>query len=84
MLVQRDIMSAVLACYATEKGHDRSLLLNKWPAVEALLSGSGLCRHINPVDVDASQDAPATKPGTRAKARIPGTEKGSAANSEST
>ena len=44
MLVQRDIMSAFLACYATEKGHDRSLLLRKWATAESLLSGSGLCR----------------------------------------
>ena len=43
--VQRDIMSAFLACYAdNDKGHDRALLLSKWPAVEALLRVSGLCR----------------------------------------
>ncbi len=29
-LVQRDVMSAFLACYATEKGHDQALLLRKW------------------------------------------------------
>lgn len=44
ILVQRDIMSAFLACYATENGHDRSLLLRKWATAEPLLSGSGLCR----------------------------------------
>ena len=43
-LVQRDIMSAYLACYATSNRHDRSLLLDKWPAAEALLCDSGLCR----------------------------------------
>ena len=43
-LVQRDVMSAFLACYATEKGHDQALLLKKWTTAEALLSGSGLCR----------------------------------------
>ena len=41
ILVQRDVMSAYLACYATENGHDRALLLKKWPTVEALLRGSG-------------------------------------------
>ena len=44
MLVQRDVMSAFLACYATENGHDQSLLLRKWATAEPLLSGSGLCR----------------------------------------
>ena len=43
-LVQRDVMSAFLACYPTDKGHDQALLLRKWPTAEALLSGSGLCR----------------------------------------
>ena len=42
-LVQRDAMSAFLTCHATEKGHDRALLLEKWTTAEALLSGSGLC-----------------------------------------
>ena len=41
ILVQRDVMSAYLACYATKNGHDRALLLKKWPTVEALLRGSG-------------------------------------------
>ena len=27
--VQRDVMSAFLACYATDKGHDQALLLRK-------------------------------------------------------
>lgn len=43
-LVQRDVMSAFLACHATKKGHDRALLLQKWTTAEALLRGSGLCR----------------------------------------
>ena len=52
--VQRDIMSAFLACYAdNDKGHDRALLLSKWPAVEALLRVSGLCRH-KPCAINAS------------------------------
>lgn len=42
--VQRDIMSAFLACYVTENGHDRTLLLRQWATAEALLSDSGLCR----------------------------------------
>ena len=37
-------MSAFLACYATDKGHDQALLLRKWTTAEALLGGSGLCR----------------------------------------
>lgn len=45
ILVQRDIMSAFLACYVTEKGHDRTRLLKEWATAEALLSDSGLCRH---------------------------------------
>ena len=45
ILVQRDIMSAFLACYVTDNGHDRSRLLKEWATVEALLSDSGLCRH---------------------------------------
>lgn len=45
ILVQRDVMSAFLACHATEKGHDRTCLLNEWATAEALLSDSGLCRH---------------------------------------
>lgn len=51
--VQRDAMSALLACYATKKGHDRALLLSKWPAAEALLSVSGLCRQ-QPCKIKAS------------------------------
>ena len=85
-LVQRDIMSAFLACYATENRHDRSLLLSKWPAVEALLSDSGLCRKLTSCDVGSPAS---TKPGVKvkakakaeAKARIPGTGKRSVANS---
>ena len=45
ILVQRDVMSAFLACHATGKGHDRTRLLNEWATAEALLSDSGLCRH---------------------------------------
>ena len=45
ILVQRDVMSALLACHATGKGHDRTRLLNEWATAEALLSDSGLCRH---------------------------------------
>ncbi len=29
-------MSAFLACYATDKGHDQALLLRKWTTAEAL------------------------------------------------
>ena len=47
-------MSAFLACHATEKGHDRALLLEKWTTAEALLSGSGLCRHEPCSDPEAS------------------------------
>ena len=54
--VQRDVMSAYLARYATENGHDRALLLEKWLTAEALLSGSGLCRHKPRNDPGASQD----------------------------
>ena len=32
------------ASSATSNRHDRSLLLDKWPAAEALLCDSGLCR----------------------------------------
>ncbi|OUO49794.1 hypothetical protein B5F76_13140 [Desulfovibrio sp. An276] len=85
-LVQRDIMSAFLACYATENRHDRSLLLSKWPAVEALLSDSGLCRRLTLCDVGSPAS---TKPGVnvkakakaKAKVRISGTGKRSVANS---
>ena len=45
ILVQRDVMSAFLACYVTDNGHDRSRLLKEWATAEALLSDSGLCRH---------------------------------------
>ncbi|MDT3663200.1 MAG: hypothetical protein ROM54_06760 [Anaerobiospirillum sp.] len=48
--VDRDIMSAFLACYVTEQGHDRRLLLDKWPAAEALLCASGYCRQQKPCD----------------------------------
>ena len=41
--VQRDIMSAYLACYATEKGHDPKLLHKRWPSAEQLLRDAGLC-----------------------------------------
>ena len=43
--LQKDVMSALLACYVTEKERDRPLLLGKWATAEALLSDSGLCRH---------------------------------------
>ena len=56
-LVQRDSMSAFPACHATEKGHDRALLLEKWTTAEALLSGSGLCRHEPCSDPEVSKDA---------------------------
>ena len=63
VFVQRDVMSAYLACYATENGHDRALLLEKWPTAEALLSGSGLCRHEPRNDPGVSKDASGlTKP----------------------
>ena len=56
ILVQRDIMSAFLACYVTDKGHDRSRLLNEWATAEALLSDSGLCRHELRNDQRTSQE----------------------------
>ena len=40
----RPVMSAFLACYATDKEHGQALLLRKWTTAEALLSGSSLCR----------------------------------------
>ena len=49
VLVQRDLMSAFLACYATDNGHDRELLLKKWPKAYALLNAKGFCR-IKPLD----------------------------------
>lgn len=60
-LVQRDVMSAYLACYATEKGHNRALLLEKWPTAEVLLSGSGLCRQ-QPRSDQGEQSLRLTKP----------------------
>ena len=56
ILVQRDIMSAFLACYVTDKGHDRSRLLHEWATAEALLSDSGLCRHELRNDQRTSQE----------------------------
>ena len=68
-LVQRDSMSAFPACHATEKGHDRALLLEKWTTAEALLSGSGLCRHEPCSDPEVSKDASRlTKPNCGSKA----------------
>lgn len=68
-LVQRDAMSAFLACHATEKGHDRALLLEKWTTAEALLSGSGLCRHEPCSDPEVSKGASGlTKPNCESKA----------------
>ena len=68
-LVQRDAMSAFLACHATEKGHDRALLLEKWTTAEALLSGSGLCRHEPCSDPEVSKDTSGlTKPNCGSKA----------------
>ena len=58
-----------LACHATEKGHDRALLLEKWTTAEALLSGSGLCRHEPCSDPEVSKDASGlTKPNCGSKA----------------
>ena len=56
IVVQRDIMSAFLACYVTDKGHDRSRLLHEWATAEALLSDSGLCRHELRNDQRTSQE----------------------------
>ena len=68
-LVQRDVMSAFLACHVTENGHDRALLLEKWTTAEALLSGSGLCRHEPCSDPEVSKDASElTKPNCGSKA----------------
>ena len=41
--VDRDMMSAFLACYATQTGHDPNLLRKKWATAEALLGDAGLC-----------------------------------------
>ena len=43
-LVQRDAMSAFLACHVTENGHDRALLLEKWTTAEARRNGKEVCR----------------------------------------
>ena len=68
-LVQRDAMSAFLACYATEKGHDRALLLEKWTTAEALLRGSGLCRQQPRSDQGEPQGSSRlTKPNCESKA----------------
>ena len=68
-LVQRDVMSAFLACHVTENGHDRALLLEKWTTAEALLSGSGLCRHEPCNDPEVLKDASGlTKPNCESKA----------------
>ena len=46
--VQRDILSAMLACFADPKqGHDRELLLREWPASERMLRGRRLVREID-------------------------------------
>lgn len=58
ILVQRDVMSAFLACHATEKGHDRPRLLKEWATAEALLSDSGLCRHELRNDQGTSKEVP--------------------------
>ena len=59
ILVQRDVMSAYLACYATKNGHDRALLLKKWPTVEALLRGSGYVKQQkNLVTIERSREPP--------------------------
>ena len=71
--VQRDAMSAFLACHATEKGHDRALLLEKWTTAEALLSGSGLCRHEPCSDPEVSKGASGSR-SRIAKARRNGKE----------
>lgn len=47
-IVQRDIHSAFLACYATEKGHDPILLCKKWTTAEPLLRDAGLCLTYQP------------------------------------
>ena len=68
-LVQRDAMSAFLACHVTENGHDRALLLKKWTTAEALLSGSGLCRPEPCNDPEVLKDASGlTKPNCESKA----------------
>lgn len=56
ILVQRDVMSAFLACHVTEKGHDRPHLLKEWATAEALLSDSGLCRQELRNDQRASKE----------------------------
>lgn len=58
ILVQRDVMSAFLACHATEKGHDQPRLLKEWATAEALLSDSGLCRHELRNDQGTSKEVP--------------------------
>lgn len=42
--VDRDIMSAFLACYATDTGHNPILLREKWATAEELLGTAGLRR----------------------------------------
>ena len=87
--VQRDIMSAFLACYVTDKGHNRALLLAKWSAAEALLCVSGLCRQqtkptLYDRELTASKDvegSPTHEPLVEMRIKAEGTEKGSNANS---
>ena len=51
--VDRDRMSAFLACYADNTtGHDRNLLLSKWSAAEALLRVSDQCSQKQPCTIN--------------------------------
>lgn len=82
-LVQRDVMSAFLACYVTENGHNRALLLEKWPTAEALLSGSGLCRQEPRNDQGEPNSLRLTKPESESKtARVRGLPRTLCARSE--
>ena len=54
--VDRDRMSAFLACYAdNQTGHDRTLLLSKWSAAEALLRVSDQCSQKQPCTINTSR-----------------------------
>ena len=54
--VDRDRMSAFLACYADNKtGHDRNLLLSKWSAAEALLRVSDRRSQKQPCTINTPQ-----------------------------
>ena len=90
--VDRDRMSAFLACYADNKtGHDRTLLLSKWSAAEALLRVSDQCSQNQPCTINTPRkgsvvrcnhrDVKTHEPKVKAKSQTKGTGKRSDVNS---